>query len=85
MRKLIFAPQAWEDYLYWQQHDRKKLTRINTLIQAIQRDPFCGPGKPEALKHALSGYWSRRIDQEHRLIYGVSDDAIFILQCRYHY
>lgn len=82
--KLIFAEQAWEDYLYWQKTDRKILLRINELIQEISRSPFKGTGKPEPLKHALSGYWSRRIDIEHRIVYKVIQDAILIAQLRYH-
>ncbi|HET19546.1 MAG TPA: Txe/YoeB family addiction module toxin [Chromatiales bacterium] len=83
--KLVFAEQAWEDYLYWQQNDRKLLERINTLIRDIQRDPFRGVGKPEPLRHALAGYWSRRINDEHRIVYKVQDDALWIAQLRYHY
>ncbi|MBI3283761.1 MAG: Txe/YoeB family addiction module toxin [Burkholderiales bacterium] len=83
--KLIFAEEAWEDYLHWQQTDRKMLTRINTLIRDIQRDPFQGIGKPEPLKHALSGYWSRRINDEHRIVYQLQGDALLIAQLRYHY
>ena len=83
--KLIFSSHAWDDYLYWQKSDKKILKRINELIKAIQRDPFEGIGKPEALKHALSGYWSRRINDEHRIVYKVEEDAILIAQLRYHY
>lgn len=83
--KLIFAEQAWEDYIYWQQTDKQLMKRINSLIKEITRDPFEGVGKPEPLKHALSGYWSRRINDEHRIIYKVQDDAILIAQLRYHY
>lgn len=83
--KLIFAENAWQDYLYWQKTDKKQLKRINTLIKAITRDPFAGIGKPEPLKHALSGYWSRRIDDEHRLVYKIQEDALLIAQLRYHY
>ena len=83
--KLVFSEHAWEDYLYWQRTDRRTLKRINQLIQAIQREPHNGIGKPEPLRHALSGYWSRRIDQEHRLVYRVVDDAVWIVQARYHY
>lgn len=82
---LTFAPTAWEDYLYWQQTDKKTLKRINTLIKEIERQPFTGIGDPEPLKHNWSGYWSRRIDREHRLVYKVTDNAIIIVQCRYHY
>jgi toxin YoeB len=83
--RLIFAEQAWEDYLYWQKTDRKLLERINTLIREISRGPFSGLGKPEPLKNALSGYWSRRINDEHRIVYKVADGALFIAQLRYHY
>lgn len=83
--KLIFAEQAWEDYLYWQKSDKKLLKRVNSLIKEIQRDPFEGIGKPEPLKHALSGYWSRRINDEHRIVYRIKDDALLIAQLRYHY
>jgi toxin YoeB len=79
------AETAWEDYLYWQSHDKKVLKRINTLIKEISRQPFTGIGDPEPLKHHWSGYWSRRIDLEHRLVYKVSDGEIVIVQCRYHY
>ncbi len=83
--KLIFAEQAWEDYLYWQTTDRKMLRRINALIQEITRTPFTGTGKPEPLRHALAGYWSRRINDEHRLVYKIVNEAIWIAQARYHY
>jgi toxin YoeB len=83
--KLIFSEHAWEDYLYWQQADRKMLLRINTLIKEIQRQPFEGIGKPEPLRHALSGYWSRRINAEHRIVYKVTEEAVLIAQLRYHY
>ncbi|MFW5453631.1 Txe/YoeB family addiction module toxin [Thioalkalivibrio sulfidiphilus] len=83
--KLIFSVNAWEDYLYWQKTDKKTLKRINQLIAEIQRSPFEGIGKPEPLKHALSGYWSRRIDGEHRIVYRTDDDSVFIAQLRYHY
>ncbi|MGB3136249.1 MAG: Txe/YoeB family addiction module toxin [Nodosilinea sp.] len=82
--RLIFSANAWEDYLYWQKSDRKVLSRINTLIKDIQRQPFEGIGKPEPLKHGLSGYWSRRTTGEHRIVYKV-DDSILIAQLRYHY
>ncbi len=82
---LSWAEQAWDDYLYWQTTDKKTLKRINTLINDIKRQPFSGLGEPEPLKHHWSGYWSRRIDKEHRLIYKVGDDAVIIVQCRYHY
>jgi toxin YoeB len=82
---ICFRDQAWSDYLYWQQSDRKILKRINLLIQDIVRDPFSGIGKPEPLKHDLTGFWSRRIDEEHRLVYTYIDDELVIVQCRYHY
>jgi len=83
--KLIFLSTGWEDYLYWQSTDKKILKKINLLIKEIERSPFQGSGKPEPLKHNLSGWWSRRIDLEHRLVYRLENEAIFILQCRYHY
>ena len=83
--KLIFSEHAWNDYLYWQKTDRKILKRINLLIKDVQRSPFEGIGKPESLKHALSGYWSRRINDEHRFVYKVNDDSMFIAQLRYVY
>lgn len=83
--KLVFAEKAWEDYLYWQKTDKKTLKRINLLIKDITREPFEGIGKPEPLKHALSGYWSRRISDEHRIVYKVQDNSLLIAQLRYHY
>ncbi len=83
--RLIFSDQAWDDYLYWQKTDKKLLQRINGLIQEITRTPFEGTGKPEPLKHALSGYWSRRINDEHRIVYKVSDGDMLIAQLRFHY
>ena len=83
--KIVFSERAWEDYRYWQGQDRKTLARINQLIREVQRDPVSGIGKPEPLKHALAGYWSRRITEEHRLVYKVQDDALWIAQARYHY
>ena len=83
--KLIFAEAAWQDYCYWQQQDKQMLKRINQLIQEIQREPFTGIGKPEPLKHALSGYWSRRINDEHRIVYKVENEALLIAQLRHHY
>lgn len=83
--KLTFSNKARDDYLYWQKTDKIILKRINVLIREIQREPFEGIGKPEALKHGLSGYWSRRINDEHRIVYKVIDDHIFIAQLRYHY
>jgi toxin YoeB len=83
--KLIFAEEGWDDYLYWQQQDKRVLKRINELIAAAMRDPFGGIGKPEPLKHALAGFWSRRITEEHRMVYGADKDALLIAQLRYHY
>ena len=87
--KLIWAPTAWEDYLYWQQQDRKVIRRINALISECRRTPFQGTGRPEPLRGRLSGWWSRRITQEHRLVYRITgkdkSQALEILQCRYHY
>jgi toxin YoeB len=83
--KLIFSDQAWDDYLYWQTQDKKMLERINKMIRETQRTPFEGLGKPEALKHALSGFWSRRITEEHRMVYKVEDDGLLLAQLRYHY
>ena len=83
--KLIFAENAWDDFLFWQKTDKKTLKRINQLISEIQRAPFEGIGKPEPLKHALSGYWSRRIDGEHRIVYRTDNESVFIAQLRYHY
>lgn len=83
--KLIFSERAWEQYLYWQEQDRKVLERINALIKECSRTPFKGTGKPEPLRGDLKGYWSRRISDEHRLIYKVSDNGLFIAQCRFHY
>jgi len=82
---LSWAEKAWEDYLFWQKTDKKALKRINLLLKDIKRQPFEGLGDPEPLKHNWSGYWSRRIDREHRLVYKVSDESIIIVQCRYHY
>ncbi|MDP2422488.1 Txe/YoeB family addiction module toxin [Sediminibacterium sp.] len=85
MRKLLWDESGWEDYLYWQVNDKKILFRINDLIKDTQRNPFTGLGKPEPLKGNLSGCWSRRINEEHRLVYMVKEDCIYILQCRFHY
>lgn len=82
---LSWAEKGWEDYLYWQRTDKKVLKRINLLIKDIKRQPFEGLGDPEPLKHNWSGYWSRRIDREHRLVYKVADKSFFVVQCRYHY
>ncbi|AFI83642.1 Txe/YoeB family addiction module toxin [Methylophaga nitratireducenticrescens] len=84
-RLLSWTDEAWKDYLYWQGQDKKTLRRINKLITDVQRSPFEGIGKPEALKENLSGFWSRRIDDTHRLVYAVEDSAITIVSCRYHY
>lgn len=83
--RLEFEPQAWEDIRHWLQTDAKKLKRILDLVEAVRRDPFQGIGKPEPLKHQLRGAWSRRIDDEHRLVYRVSDGCLIILACRFHY
>jgi toxin YoeB len=83
--RLVFSDHAWEDYLHWQETDRKILRRINALIQEILRSPFEGTGKPEPLKNALSGYWSRRINDEHRIVYKVEKGEVLIAQLRYHY
>ncbi len=80
-----FFDRAWDDYLYWQQTDKKILERINLLLKDISRTPFDGLGKPEPLKHHLSGCWSRRIDREHRLVYRVDQDTVYVIQCRFHY
>ena len=82
---LTFTENAWEDYLYWQKTDKKMVKKINELIKVIKRTPFEGIGKPEPLKYDLAGYWSRRIDQEHRLVYQVIDNELLIYACRYHY
>ncbi|WP_372611310.1 Txe/YoeB family addiction module toxin [Halomonas sp.] len=83
--KHTFSEHAWEEYLHWQKTDKKVLRRINQLIKEIQRTPFEGIGKPEPLKHGLAGYWSRRINDEHRLVYKITEDAMLIAQLRYHY
>lgn len=82
---LIFSDHAWDDYLYWQKTDKKMVKRINSLVKDIQRSPFEGIGKPEPLKHALAGYWSRRINDEHRMIYKIDSESIYFAQLRYHY
>ena len=82
---LTFSDQAWEEYLYWQKNDKTILKRINNLIKDIKRSSFEGIGKPEPLKHGLSGYWSRRINDEHRLVYKVQNNQILIAQLKYHY
>jgi len=83
--RLVWTAAAWDDYLYWQGQDKKTLKRINLLIQDAQRQPFTGLGKPEPLKENLSGFWSRRIDDTHRLVYTVQDGDLAIIACRYHY
>jgi len=83
--KILFSENGWEDYIYWQQMEKKILKRINELIRDIKRSPFSGIGKPEPLKFALAGFWSRRIDSEHRLVYKIDGGNLFIAQCRYHY
>ena len=82
---LMWAEHAWDDYLYWQEVDKKKIKRINELIKDIKRSPFEGLGDPEPLKHNWSGYWSRRIDKEHRLVYKVDESGLSLAQCRFHY
>ena len=83
--KIIFSTQSWEDYLYWQNSDRRLLKRINGLIKDICREPYKEKGKPEPLRHALSGYWSRRINKQHRIVYKIKENSLFIAQLRYHY
>jgi toxin YoeB len=83
--KFVFTELSWEDYLYWQKNDKKKLKRINELLRDISRNPYDGIGKPEPLKFNYAGFWSRRIDEEHRLIYRVVEDEIQIAKCRFHY
>ena len=83
--RYVFTDESWEDYLYWQTTDKKKLKRINELLKDISRNPFEGLGKPEPLKHKYAGFWSRRIDEEHRLIYRYEKDEKQIAKCRFHY
>ncbi len=83
--RLIFSDEGWEDYLFWQKQDKRMVERINKLVRETMREPFSGVGKPEPLKHALAGYWSRRITDEHRMVYKVADDSVLIAQLRYHY
>ena len=83
--KLIFSERAWDDCLYWQKTDKKIIKRVNSLIKEIKGSPYEGIGKPEPLKHGLSGYWSRRINDEHRIVYKFEDDSILIANLRYHY
>lgn len=82
---VCFHKNAFEDYVFFQKNDKKRIERINKLLKEIVREPFVGIGKPEALKHNLSGFWSRRISNEHRLVYALKNNSIYILQCRYHY
>ena len=84
-RKLVFSDEAWEDYLHWQETDRPMVRRINQLIKDIRRSPYEGIGKPEPLKHQLAGWWSRRIDAEHRFVYRVTENAVEIATLRHHY
>ena len=81
----VFSKASWEEYLYWQSQDKKILKRINLLLKDIERSPYDGLGKPEALKHNLSGWWSRRITDEHRIVYKVHDDDLYVASLRYHY
>jgi toxin YoeB len=83
--KVVFVDRGWDDYLYWQNTDRAMLKKINSLIKEIERAPFEGNGKPEPLKHNFAGWWSRRINLDHRIVYRIENDAVIILQCRYHY
>ena len=83
--KIVWAPGAWQDYLYWARTDARVRDKINSLIEDIQRHPFSGLGKPEPLKRNLKGFWSRRINREHRLVYRVDAGALQIAQCRFHY
>lgn len=85
IQKIQWDCDAWEDYLYWQSQDRKMVKRINQLLKDMRRNPFDGIGKPEPLKENLSGFWSRRIDNEHRIVYAVDQDTIFIISCKGHY
>ncbi len=83
--RFVFVDESWEDYLYWQKTDKKILKRINTLIKDIARNPYEGIGKPEPLKHNYRGFWSRRINEEHRIIYQIKEDELRIIKCRFHY
>ena len=84
-RRLTFTPDGCDDYLYWQTQDKKTLKRINHVLREILREPFTGIGKPEPLRENLTGYWSRRIDDTHRLVYAIEEQAIIVVACRYHY
>lgn len=83
--KILFEKGAYDEYLYWEKTNKKKFERLKELLQSCKETPYAGIGKPHALKHNYSGYWSRRIDGEHRLVYKITDDAIIVAQCRYHY
>ncbi|MEI6607135.1 MAG: Txe/YoeB family addiction module toxin [Verrucomicrobiota bacterium] len=83
--KLAFSERAWEDYLYWQKTDRKTLEKLNQLLKEISRHPFTGEGKPEPMKHQFTGWWSRRIGRENRLVYRVEEGMVYVMQCRFHY
>lgn len=83
--RLIFSDKAWDDYIYWQNNDKQLLKKVNQLIKDIKRAPFEGIGKPEPLKYELSGFWSRRITDEHRLVYAVDENSVSIVSCRFHY
>jgi len=85
LKRIVWTSAAWQDYVYWQGQDKKTLKRINTLIQETVREPFTGIGKPEPLRENLSGFWSRRIDDTHRLVYTVESESLAIIACRYHY
>jgi len=85
MTNIVFSTLAWEEYQYWVKNDKKKLERLNKLIKDVLRNPFEGMGKPEPLRLNLLGYWSRRIDEEHRLIYEYNSNGLFVVSCRYHY
>ena len=83
--KYVFVDESWEDYVYWQETDKKMARRINELLKEISRNPFSGKGNPEPLKYKYKGFWSRRINEEHRLIYQVKENEVFVVKCRYHY
>jgi toxin YoeB len=85
LKRIVWTSAAWQDYVYWQGQDKKTFKRINTLIQETVREPFTGIGKPEPLRENLSGFWSRRIDDTHRLVYTVENESLAIITCRYHY
>lgn len=85
MMNIQFTPEAWEDYLYWQTTDKQTLKRINELLREASHTPFSGKGKPEPLRHELQGYWSRRINQEHRLVYEVAEKTLLVIAARFHY